>query len=205
MERWTMEGSLLGPCNCDWGCPCNFDAAPSYGNCDGVYVYSVDAGRYGDVSLDGLKYAMVGSSPGPVHEGNLRSLLVVDSRASGEQRAALEDLWKSGEAGLPFDIWNTVTSEWLATIAAPIEIELSGINSRVSIGGGRILELAMSRVRNPVTGDEEELYLVKPTGFTSTKTELGMSTVFRFDCAGWEWDYSGRYGEFAEFEYSGPA
>ena len=204
MERWTMKGSLLGPCNCDWGCPCNFDVAPSYGNCDGVYVYWVEDGRYGDVSLDGLKYAMVGSSPGPVHEGNLRSLLVVDSRASGEQRAALEDLWKSGEAGLPFDIWNTVTTEWLTTITAPIDIELARIDSRVSIDGGRILELAMSRVKNPVTGDDEELYLVKPTGFTSTRSELGMSTVFRVDCAGWKWDYSGRYGEFAEYEYAGP-
>jgi hypothetical protein len=204
MERWTMKGSLLGPCNCDWGCPCNFDAAPSHGNCDGVYVYRVDEGHYGDVSLGDLKYAMAGSSPGPVHEGNMRSLLVVDSRASGEQRAALEDLWKSGEAGLPFDIWNAVTSEWLATITAPIDIELAGIDSRVSIDGGRILDLAMSRVKNPVTGDDEELYLVKPTGFTSTRSELGMSTVFRLDCAGWKWDYSGRYGEFAEYEYAGP-
>lgn len=200
-----MKGSLLGPCNCAWGCPCNFDAAPTYGKCDGVYVYWVSEGHYGDVSLDGLKYAMLGSSPGPVHEGNLRSLLVVDDAASTVQRAALEDLWKSGEAGLPFDIWNTVTGEWLETIVAPVEIELAGINSRVSIAAGRMLELAMSRVKNPVTGDEEELYLVKPTGFTSTTTELGMSTVFKVDCGGWTWDYSGRYGEFAEYEYAGPS
>jgi hypothetical protein len=204
VKQWTMKGAVLGPCNCDWGCPCNFDVPPSYGNCDGVYVYWVGEGRYGHVSLSGLKYAMVGSSPGAVHEGNMRSILVVDEAASEDQRSALEDLWKSGEAGLPFDIWNTVTSEWLETIVAPIEIELSGIDSRVSIDGGRILELAMSRVKNPVTGDEEELHLLKPTGFTSTKTELGMSTVFKLDCAGWNWDYTGRYGEFAEYEYAGP-
>ena len=204
MEPWTMKGCLLGPCNCDWGCPCNFDAAPTHGNCDGVYVSWVDEGRYGDVPLGGLKYAMFASSPGPVHEGNLTSMLVVDSAASDRQRVALEDLWKSGEAGLPFDVWNAVTSEWLATAAAPIEIELAGIDSRVTIDGGRILELALSRVKNPVTGDSEELYLVKPTGFTSTKSELGMSTVFRVDCAGWKWDYGGRYGEFAEYDYAGP-
>jgi hypothetical protein len=199
-----MRGSLLGPCNCDWGCPCNFDVAPSYGNCDGVYVYWVSAGRYGDVSLDGLKYALLASSPGPVHEGNSTGLLVVDTAASDAQRAALEDLWKSGEAGLPFDIWNAVTSTWLDTIVAPVEIELFGIDSRASIDGGRLMELAMSRVKNPVTGDDEELYLVKPTGFTSTESELGMSTVFKVDCAGWSWDYSGRYGEFADYEYAGP-
>lgn len=199
-----MKGAILGPCNCDWGCPCNFDAPPTYGNCDGVYVYWVSDGHYGDVSLQGLKYVMFGSSPGPVHEGNMTSLLVVDRDSSEGQRDALEALWKSGEAGSPFDIWNTVTSEWLETIVAQIEIDLAGINTRVSIDGGQLLDLRLSRVKNPVTGEEEEVHLVKPTGFTSTRTELGMTTVFKADCAGWKWDYSGRYGEFAEYEYSGP-
>jgi hypothetical protein len=99
--------------------------------------------------------------------------------------------------------WNAVTSTWLETIVAPIQLDLDGINSRASIGRG-ILEVAMSRVRNPVTGEEEEIYLDKPTGFTSTRSELGMSTVFRFACDGFDWDYSGRYAEYAEYEYAGP-
>jgi hypothetical protein len=198
-----MKGSLFGPCNCDWGCPCNFDVAPSYGNCDGVYLYVVTSGQYGDVPLDGLKYAFACSSPGPVHEGDSTSLLIVDEAAPAEQREALEILWKSGESGLPMDIWNAVTSRWLETIVAPIQLDLDGINSRASIGDG-ILEVAMSRVRNPVTGDEEEIYLDKPTGFTSTRSELGMSTVFRFAFNGFDWDYGGRYAEYAEYEYAGP-
>src|SRR5207244_2145380 len=24
--KWSMRGTLLGACNCDWGCPCSFDA-----------------------------------------------------------------------------------------------------------------------------------------------------------------------------------
>ena len=199
-----MKGSIFGPCNCDWGCPCNFDVPPSYGFCQGVYVYSVAEGNYGDVPLARLQYAMAGSSPGAVHEGNLTSVLIVDSAASEAQRSALEELWKSGEAGLPFDIWNTVTGTWLDTVVAPIEIDLAGIDSRITVDGGRMLEIALARVKNPVTGEGEELYLDKPTGFTSKRTELGMSTVFRLNCAGWSWDHSGKYGEFAEYEYEGP-
>src|SRR5204863_5100819 len=101
-------------------------------HCDGVYVYYVSEGRFGDVVLDGLKYAMMGSSPHAVHLGNMTSVLIVDSASSAPQREALETLWKSGEAGLPFDIWHTVTSTWLDTIVAPIELELAGIRSRVS-------------------------------------------------------------------------
>jgi hypothetical protein len=204
VEPWTMRGEVFGPCNCDWGCPCNFDAPPTYGNCDGIYVYFVREGRYGDVSLDGLKYAQAGSSPGAVHEGNMTSVLIIDEAATPEQREALETLWKSGESGLPFDIWNTVTSTWLDTIVTPIDLELDGINSRVKIDGGRICEIAMSRVKNPVTGEKEEIYLDKPTGFTSTRSELGMSLVFRFACDGLAFDASGKYAEHAEYEYSGP-
>ena len=205
VEPWAMKGELVGPCNCDWGCPCNFDVPPSYGHCEGIYVYSVDTGHYGDLALDGLLYAQVGRAPGPIHEGDMTSLLIVDDRATPEQLEVLEVLWKSGEAGLPMDVWNLVTSTWLATIVAPIEFTLAGIDSKVRIDGGRICDLAMSRVKNPVTGDEEELYLDKPTGFTSTRSELGMTTVFRFDAPGLSFDASGKYAEYAEYEYSGPA
>lgn len=205
MEQWAMKGSILGPCNCDWGCPCNFDVAPSYGHCEGIYAYAVDEGHYGETSLDGLKYVHAGSFPAAVHLGNGTGLLIVDSAAPEAQRDALEQLWKGGEAGLPFDIWNAMTSTWLDTIVAPIEMEWKGMSSRVLVDGGRLLELVMSRVKNPITGDEEITYLEKPTGFTSTRTELGTTEVFRVACAGWDWDYSGKYGEFAEYEYSGPS
>ena len=88
---------------------------------------------------------------------------------------------------------------------APIELELAGINSRVRIGDdGSLCRLEMSRVKNPVTGEEEELYLDKPTGFMSTRTELGTSDVFRLTLGGFDWDYTGRYAEHAEYSYSGP-
>ncbi len=62
----------------------------------------------------------------------------------------------------------------------------------------------MSRVKNPVTGDEEELYLDKPTGFTSKRSELGMSELAKFSCDGLSFDTSGKYAEYADFEYAGP-
>jgi hypothetical protein len=27
---------FLDACNCDWGCPCQFNAKPTHGNCEGV-------------------------------------------------------------------------------------------------------------------------------------------------------------------------
>jgi hypothetical protein len=199
-----MRGALVGACNCDWGCPCNFDAPPTYGGCDGAYAVVVAEGRYGDVSLDGLVYIWGGSSPGAIHEGNGTGLLIVDERATPEQRSALETLVAGGGVGEPFDIFASVTTTQLETIAGPIEVELDGIRSRVRAGGGEVLDLAIARIRNPVTDDEEEIYLDKPTGFTSTRSELGMSTVAALATSGLSFNVSGKYAEFAEFEWSGP-
>jgi hypothetical protein len=205
VESWTMKGATFGPCNCDWGCPCNFDAPPTYGHCDGIYVWAVSEGRYGDVSLEGLNFAWAGHSPAAIHEGNLTAVVLVDEQAAPAQRDALAALWTGGPSGLPFDILNAVTTTLLDTIYAPFEIELDGINTKAKIGGGEIFEVAQSRVKNPVTGLEEELYLDKPRGFTSTRSELGMAEVAHFQVEGLVLEgMNGKYAEYAEFEYAGP-
>jgi hypothetical protein len=199
-----MNGSIVGACNCDWGCPCNFDVAPTDGRCDGVYVWSVDEGHHGDVDLAGLKFSWAAHSEGPMHEGNVTSVLIVDEGATSEQREAVQTLWKDS-SGPPFEIFRAITATWLEPITAPIEFDAAGINSKVRIGGGEIYELALARVKNPVTGSEEELYLDKPTGFTSTRSELGMSTVARFSSEGLSYDNSGKYAEYSEFAYGAAA
>ena len=177
--RWRMSGSLLGECNCDWGCPCSFDAPPTNGGCEGVYTWIVDKGVYGNVKLDGLVLAIPGTWPGAVHLGHGTSVLLVDKRAKPDQRKALEKLGK-GEAGGPFAVFASVTERWLPTVSASFDIRLNGIRSTLRVDSGKIYDLALSRIKNPVTGDEEEVYLDKPTGFTAKRSELGMSVVARF-------------------------
>jgi hypothetical protein len=201
---WCMKGEILGTCNCDWGCPCNFDAPPTHGHCDGVYAFVVHEGRYGDVVLGGVAFAWGGHSPGPIHHGEGMDLLVLDEASSVEQRDAIETLWHGGGVGSPFDEFASVRATALGPIIAPIEFELAGMNSRFRVAGGALLDLAMSRVRNPVTGEEEELYLDKPTGFTSKRSELGTTEVSMFVSHDLAFDVSGKYGEWARFSYRGP-
>ena len=82
-----MRGSLVGECNCAWGCPCNFDAQPTYGFCDGMYTLVVHEGGFGDVELGGVVFLMGGHAPGAIHEGNGTSVLIVDERATAPQRS----------------------------------------------------------------------------------------------------------------------
>jgi hypothetical protein len=204
VERWFMKGVSVGACNCDWGCPCNFDAPPTRGFCEGGDMFVVREGRYGEVSLDGLAFAWFVHSPGALHEGNVTTLYLVDELATPAQRAALEALTAGDGAGSPWDILAAITGTRLPTIYAPIEVKLDGIRSEVRIAGGEILEVAVTRIKNPVTGEEEVLYLDKPTGFLSVRSELGMSTTLRLRADGLAYDHSGKYAEYAEFEYAGP-
>src|SRR5256885_848989 len=201
---WFMKGSLIGACNCDWGCPCNFDAYPTRGFCDGFYTLVVREGRFGDVSLDGVTFVFGGHSPGAVHEGGLIDILVLDDATTPEQRAAIDRLWRGGGVGMPFDVFASVTETHLDPVVAPIQVKLDGINSEVLIDGGRVYELAISRIKNPVTGAEEEIYLDKPSGFTSLRSEMGTARTHRVDIDELSWSYPGKYAEYAEFDYAGP-
>jgi len=41
---WKLKGKVLVACNCDWGCPCNFNARPTTGKCEGIIFKQGDLG-----------------------------------------------------------------------------------------------------------------------------------------------------------------
>ena len=90
MTQWNIKGRELANCNCNFGCPCQFGVLPSDGTCEAAVVYDIEKGNYGDVSLDGLRAAGVYKWPGAIHEGEGHMQLIIDDKASPEQRAAIE-------------------------------------------------------------------------------------------------------------------
>jgi len=199
-----MAGEIVGACNCAWGCPCNFDAPPTYGHCDGLYTLVVHDGRFGDVDLNGTVFIFGGHSPGPIHEGGGEDFLIVDARAHHDQHIAIVTLWRGDDVGSPFDELASVNVIRHEPMTAMLHVVLDGIRSIVRVGGNATIDLALERIRTPVTGGEEELYLDKPTGFTSLRSELGTTGVGTVEAAGMTWDLVGRYAEHAEFSYAGP-
>jgi len=68
--QWKIEADFLQACNCDYGCPCEFEAPPTRGDCQGLGAWRINRGQHGDVSLDGLGFAYAAHWPGPLHKGN---------------------------------------------------------------------------------------------------------------------------------------
>ena len=71
--NWTLKGYLIGSCNCDWGCPCTFNARPTYTKCQGAYTWCATTGAFENVDLADLHLSLYADSPGPLHLGNVTS------------------------------------------------------------------------------------------------------------------------------------
>jgi hypothetical protein len=65
-------------------------------------VFQIDRGNQGNVTLDGLSFAVLGNSPDVMGKGNWAVGLVIDDRATPEQQQAITTI-ASGQAGGPPD------------------------------------------------------------------------------------------------------
>ncbi len=61
-------------------------ARPTKGSCTFAMAMHIERGSSGSVELDGLTFIVVGFTPGPMAEGNWSVGLVIDERASDDQR-----------------------------------------------------------------------------------------------------------------------
>src|SRR5438046_2164066 len=88
--QWKLKVEQLMACNCNWGCPCSFNAPPTYGKCETALAYRIAKGSYGGAALDGLKFILVAAWPKAIHLGHGRGVLFLDAQATGPKPAALE-------------------------------------------------------------------------------------------------------------------
>jgi hypothetical protein len=45
MTPWEFKATEFSACNCAYGCPCQFNALPTYGNCEAMVVMQVHEGH----------------------------------------------------------------------------------------------------------------------------------------------------------------
>jgi hypothetical protein len=199
-DPWSLKGTVFIACNCDFGCPCNFNALPTQGYCEGGWTWHVESGSYGDTSLDGLSFSVLAKWPGAIHEGNGEALILVDERADESQRDAIGTL-VSGDAGGPWGVLGWTWPTVYGPKAVPYEVEVAGISSRVKAGDA--LDLELEPIRNPVSGAEVRPGAVLPEGIIVKRADFGASKTFTV-ADGVSYDHSGKYTAVGEFDYSGP-
>jgi hypothetical protein len=196
VSEWTLSGNIIIACNCDFGCPCNFNARPSHGHCQGGWVWSIDAGEVRGVRVDGLGLALFSKWPGAIHEGGGSAVSFVDDRADAQQRNALTRIVR-GELGGP---WGIFINTYQLSGPEPVrfDVQFAEYDTRLRIGSA--VELELQRIRNPVTQAEVHPEIVLPEGLVVKRGRLATSRIFRVQ-DGVRFDHSGQYAAFGPFAY----
>lgn len=133
--KWHFEADYLTVCNCDWGCPCNFNARPTQGNCEGWGAWRIRAGRFGGTTFDGVVFAWAFWWPGAIEQGNGVSRVYVDPAATPEQRKAIEEITSGRHGGGIFEIFPTTIARTYPTRVAKIELHIDGPRSWFRVDG----------------------------------------------------------------------
>jgi len=202
--KWEFKGREFINCNCAYGCPCQFGGLPTQGHCEAVAAMHIDEGHHGDISLDGLSFVMFLRWPGAIHEGRGEAALVVDERATPEQRQAILTI-ASGQDSEPgttiFQVFSTTFDTMHDPIFARIDfdVDVDARRARVVIPG--ISEGHGEPILNPATGEEHRVRINLPEGFEYEISESGR---------GWskasggpiQMELSDSYGQFAHLHLS---
>jgi hypothetical protein len=142
-----------------------------------VLAFEIREGHYGDTGLDGLRFARLYSWPGRIDEGNGSRQMIVDDRATDEQRAALDTLDRGEQGGTYFEIFAAVCPDRRETVSSPIEIEVDRERRISKIRVGDIAEGRAEPITNPVSGEQHRAQIVLPEGFEYKTAEVA-NTVF---------------------------
>src|ERR1051326_2132229 len=199
MPKWSFDADYLQACNCDYGCPCEFAAPPTPGYCEGIGVWKIDKGRYGDVSLDGLGLAFAAKWPGAIHEGNGTVCLFVDERASQQQRDALLEIGAGKAGGLPYEILATTFTTLLPPQFVKCDLNVDGLNSTANLGDK--FRIALESIKNPVTGEPETVTVEHGTGFIFKSAECASAREGSVAIDEMKFSYPNKAGFVARIHY----
>ena len=177
---WFIEARSFGNCNCDYGCPCQFERDPTQGNCTGFEILHIDKGHFGDIDLSGVRCATLYAWPGPIYKGGGALQAVIDDRASEAQRDALCRVLHGEDTDPEATHW-WVFHAMCDTIHEPlsrridIEMDIDGRRARASIDG--MLESTGRPIKPPHSDGEHRVRIDLPHGIEFRLAEVGSAST----------------------------
>ncbi len=198
---WMMRTVKLSTCSCDYGCPCEFNAPPTRTPCQGFEASEITKGHFGDVSLDGVRFAATFRWPGPLHEGGGVAQLIVDPSASEEQREALIKIL-SGEEQEPTTVFNIIGStieKEEDTLFTPIDMAWDWDARSGHITIPEVAEGSFEPIKNPVTGKPHYAMIRLYSGFEFRDAEMASATAKGTGAI--QFDFADRYAFLIDVTY----
>lgn len=180
---WRLRGPGVDLCNCDYGCPCQFNALPTHDGCEAAVGFHIVVGHFGKVRLDDLHVACTFAWPGPIHEGHGQCQPFIDERATAEQRQALLTIL-SGQEQEPtafFAIFASTLETLHEPQFLPVEVRTDRAALTASIRVPGLIDGRVEPIRNPMDGSVHRVSLLLPEGFEFGEADCASAT---FDTRG---------------------
>lgn len=202
---WKISGQYYETCSCDFVCPClpgQMAVRPTKGECNFAMGFRIEHGRFGDLPLDGLGFIVLARTPEAMNKGNWTVGLIMDERATQQQRDAITGI-ASGQAGGPMAALSGLVGTFAGVESAPITFGPDGADW--SVKAGRFLDMAA----RPAMGLDPEarapLELANTGHPAADRFALAHATRSHVNALGFRWDdTTGRNnGQYAPFSWQG--
>lgn len=201
---WRMKVDYVESCNCDFGCPCNFNGYPTGGFCEALVAYHIREGRYGRVRLDGVDVVYAAAWPSAIHRGGGTMRLFVSEGATAEQRDAVVRIFSGrAEGNGPFALFAGTMAHVEEPAFVPVEMTIAGRQSAFRVPG--VCDVALAPHTDPVSGAVQDVRLHLPKGFIFRTAQAARTLVMKlFGAGALSFEHSGRNAFYARLEFQGP-
>ena len=201
-EKWNIDGDWFTTCNCDYGCPCNFNARPSPGHCEGVVAVKISKGKYGKVNLSGVKAIAAAYWPGAIHEGHGITQWAIDGKP--DQVSAMETILSGQAGGMPWGLFAKTFDKTLPTKRMKVEMKAKGKDSYAHAGD--FINVEAETIKNPVTGADFAGGAWLKTFLIFGKAEFYSNKVHQVhgDHEKLQFDHKNKHFSVAKVKHKGP-
>ncbi len=203
IPSWSFKADYVEACNCDHGCPCNFNGFPTYGFCRALVLFHIRNGNYGDTDLSSLDVVCAFSWPKAIHEGNGTCQLFITKNSSEEQRNAILSIFSGQAKGEgPFALFAGTIKFFLDPQFVDIKVNIDGKRSSFSVPD--VMDVQVESFVNPVTGEEQDTKIQLPKGFIWRLAEAAKTKIMKISTPYLNFDDSGKNAFYSVIEYKGP-
>ena len=161
----------------------------------------VNEGTFGDTDLSGVKVVLAVKWPKAIHEGNGAAAVFIDESASEDQVTSIATILTGQAGGMPWELLASTLTSLDGPHMKQIKMDVNGRNSSFSIDG--ILEAKLTPLKNPVTGEENEVHIVFPKGgLIWDDGDSAATSVMKVDQGDIKFDHTGQSAFFAPVEWT---
>lgn len=161
-------------------------------------AFQVERGSFGNVTLDGIGFVILGLTPAEMGKGNWSVGLITDARATVEQRDAITAI-ASGQAGGPMAALSGLIGKFLGVESAPITFNRQG--RTWSIKAGDLVDMSATGASglNP----DKELRFENTGHPAADSFTLARASRSRINALGLSWrdDTGANNGQYAPFSW----